>query len=207
MRRTHRSRFSPKRKPSAWLALANFQVDAPGTQDRQGFLFNAPLASGTRVALVATLLSSTGIRSTVGGETGKTRRIVGDVVVSSIIDQGNTVADAYIREAIMWAQVDPTGAILAQDVDLFSNAVIGGEDILQMRQIYLGAVDTVGTVVRPNIYHQWFQEGGYARWDFTVTRRLNDDSILLYVVCMKKGGVLTAPSVVMAGELRAIIAR
>lgn len=201
-----RSRFGRRKRPSAWHALCNFQVDAPGTQDRQGFLFQPPLASGTRVGLVATLLFSTGIRFVVGGETGKTRRIVGDAVVSSVIDQGNTVADAYVREAIVWAQTDPSGNVLAQDLDLFSNSVIGGEDILYMRQIYLGAVITAAGVVRPDVYHQWFSNVGYARWDLTVTRRLNDDSLLMYIVCIKKPG-LVDPSVVMAGSLRGILVR
>jgi len=204
-RRSFRRRM--KRK-SVWLALVNFTVDAPGAADRSApIIFSAPLATGTRVAFAATVLSATGVAAAVGGESGKTRRIVGDVVVSAIIDGGNTVSDLYVREAIMYCEVTATGAVLLDDVDLFSNFVQGGENIVAQRQIYLGAVDTVGAVVRPNIYHQWFQEGGYARWDFTNTRRLDSSHVLVYVVCIKRQAGLIAPALIMAGELRGIIVK
>lgn len=205
-----RRRFFPRKKrPSVWLALANFQADSPATADRLTLPFNAALASGTRVGIAATLLSSSGISLTVGGESGKTRRIVGDVKVSALTTSAGTVTDAFLREAIMVAERDSIGNVLAAELDLFSNAVLGGEDILQMRESYFGAQDSVGGVVRPNIYDQWFQDAGLQRWDTQVTRRLDDDHILVYVVCFKKLAQQADPTLAytISGELRGIIAR
>jgi len=205
-----RRRFSRAKRKSAWLALANFQVNAPAAADNQVILFSLPASpGGTRIGLGATLLSSSGIQLAVGGESGKTRRIVGDVAVSSVITGGTTVADIWVREAIMWCKVDPAGNINAALLDLFDNEIMGSEDILWMRHTYRGAVDTVGAVVRPNIYDQWFQEGGYMRIDTTVTRRLDDSSLLVYVVCVKRQTLVADPALafVISGELRAIIAR
>lgn len=203
-------RFSlRKRRPSVWLALCNFQADSPATADRLTFPFSAALASGTRVGLAATLLTSSGIQLLVGGESGKTRRIVGDVKVSALTTAGGTIADAFVREAIMVFERDASGAILAQNADLFSNAVLSDENILQMRETYFGSVDTTGGVVHPDNYDGWWQEAGLQRWDTKVTRRLTDNTVLMYVVCIKKLAIQADPTAAftISGALRAIISR
>jgi len=206
MRKRHS--FRP-RKRFVWLALANFMVDAPAAADNQVFTFAPALPSGTRIGLAATLLSSSGTQLAVGGESGKTRRIVGDVAVSSIIDSGTTITDIWVREAIMIVEVDPANGVNLGFLDLYNNEIMGSEDILWMRHTYRGASDTIGAVVRPNIYDQWFQEGGYMRIDTTVTRRLDDSHVLLYVVCVKRQNLVASPTLgyVISGELRGIIAK
>jgi len=205
-----RRRFFPRKKrPSVWLALANFQADSPATADRLTIPFQPALGSGTRICIAATLLSSSGISITVGGESGKTRRIVGDVRCSALTTAGGTVLDAFVREAIMIAERDSTGAVLATELDLFSNSVLGSEDILQMRESYFGTNPTTNGIVQPNVYDQWFQDAGLQRWDTQVTRRLDDGHVLLYVICFKKLAQQADPTlaVTVAGELRGIIAR
>jgi len=161
------------------------------------------------VLLAATLLTSSGIQLLVGGESGKTRRIVGDVRVSALTIAAGTVLDAYVREAIMVFERDASGAILAQNADLFSNAVLSDENILAMRESYFGTNPTTNGIVQPNVYMQWFQDAGLQRWDTKVTRRLTDNTVLMYVICVKKLALVADPTLAatVAGELRGIIAR
>jgi len=200
-KRKFRSRRRARKSRANWLSLLNFQTPVPGG-DRQTFAWPAPLASGTQTFL-ATVLSSTGVQGAVGGQIGKTKRLVGDVFVSAITTAGSANADLFVREAIMYAEVDPSGAILVPD--LFDPSWQGSEDILQHRSWYLGAVDTIGSVVRPNIHKQWFQDSRYCRWDTKVTRSIDESHMLVYVVCIKPPA--PAAFLVMAGQLRGIVSK
>jgi len=198
----HRGRRGRSRKSKAnWLSLLNFAGALAG-QDRQTFVLSAPVASGTQT-LIVPILTQAGVQIAVGGQIGKTKRIVGDVMVSAIVTAGNANADLFIREAIMYAEVDPAGAVIVPD--LFDPVWQGSEDILQHRSQYLGTVTTIAGVVKPNEHKQWFNDSLYSRWDTTTTRLIDESHLLMYVMSIKPPG--PAATVTMGGQLRGIVSK
>jgi len=200
-RRRFRGTRRARKSRANWLSLLNFAGVGPPL-DRQTIAWPAPLASGTQTALF-TILSAAGVQGAVGGQIGKTKRLVGDVMVSAITTSGSANADLFVREAIMYAEVDPSGAILVPD--LFDPVWQGSEAILQHRSWYLGAVDSIGGVVRPNIHKQWFQDHMYSRWDTKVTRLVDESHLLVYAVCVRPPGPVGF--LTMGGQLRGIVSK
>jgi len=201
-RKKFRARHGARKKSRAnWLSLLNYSGVGPPL-DRQTFAMPAPLASGTQ-SFVSVVLTSSGISGAVGGQIGKTKRLVGDVMVSALTTSGSANADLFVREALMYAEVDPAGGILVPD--LFDAVWQGSEDILQHRSWYLGAVDSIGGVVRPNIHKQWFQDHQYSRWDTKVTRVLDESHILIYVVSIRPPGPVGF--ITMGGQIRGLVSK
>lgn len=197
-----RRRF--KRK-TYWQDGVNFVTP---TADRVPTVVLAVGTAGTRGTIFELLGTQTfGNLGTVGGEGYKVHRVVGDCRLSAITDTtGSTSrADVFIREAIMWVQYE-NGVFLVTP-DLFDAATIQSEDVLYMREQYLGPADTSGGVARPNIRNQWFQEGGFSRWNVKSRRAFGIDDALVYLTQTRNGAILANDLFVHSGYLRALITK
>lgn len=199
-----RRRFRRKLK-TYWQDGVNFVTPTGDRVPTPAIVIGTAGTRGTIFELLGT--QTFGNLGTLGGEGYRVHRVVGDCRLSAITNAlGDTArADVFIREAIMWVQYENGVFVVAPD--LFDASTIQSEDVLYMREQYLGPADTAGGIARPNIRNQWFQEGGFSRWNAKARRKFDLDDALVYLTQTRNATVVTNDLFVHSGYLRALISK